>query len=468
MKNSQCYEILGIQPLPDKADNLKQITRAYRRLALERHPDRKGGTNEAFNALNEAYCQLMEYHNQLPSFDPAPTSATAKVPVITAPTLGVSYIVVNGRPPYPDFRQSYAMANSILTGMNPEGVTGDSYRHQAKVVNSRDAINNYFSDAATNPMRQTALQELVPHVVIEVNLPNEKVSELLKIIRDVSAKPEAVKAAHDLLTRHANFAIFSHRTSDVCDQSARFDNIVEAMLSKSNDYEKKDMLLNAVNAACETGMYPNHIELSIRELRAIDPGLFPLPKQPEKPTQSKEGFFARVKKTLGVGGAPSAPSLEESPAAVAAQLRVMKNALLTSPPLRPGRETNAVDVFKAFQALAAAAGPQLAGLAPELDKTIQAACKEELHLAREGRRKLDDRAKRVYETVYTHLEKQFNALVENQTTKEHEHLLTSVKQSLDACKDVIDRVPEAYKMSDASSHIASLKAAAESRPALRH
>ena len=49
------YEVLGI----DKAANKSEIKKAYRKLALENHPDR-GGNEERFKQINEAYSVLSD------------------------------------------------------------------------------------------------------------------------------------------------------------------------------------------------------------------------------------------------------------------------------------------------------------------------------------------------------------------------------------------------------------------------
>lgn len=62
-KISNPYEILGIQPGASDTD----IKKAYRDLARKAHPD-KGGTEEEFKEINEAYTQIMKGEDPLESF----------------------------------------------------------------------------------------------------------------------------------------------------------------------------------------------------------------------------------------------------------------------------------------------------------------------------------------------------------------------------------------------------------------
>ena len=63
------YEVLGVKPTSDKS----QIKKAYRKLAVEHHPD-KGGDEDKFKEVNEAYSilsddskrQAYDGHNQPP------------------------------------------------------------------------------------------------------------------------------------------------------------------------------------------------------------------------------------------------------------------------------------------------------------------------------------------------------------------------------------------------------------------
>jgi DnaJ-class molecular chaperone len=62
-EKSNPYEILGIQPGASEAD----IKKAYRECARRSHPD-KGGTEEEFKKINEAYTQLMKGEDPMESF----------------------------------------------------------------------------------------------------------------------------------------------------------------------------------------------------------------------------------------------------------------------------------------------------------------------------------------------------------------------------------------------------------------
>ena len=48
------YEILNIS----RNSSLTEIKRAFRKMALKYHPDKKGGNKERFIAINTAYCMI--------------------------------------------------------------------------------------------------------------------------------------------------------------------------------------------------------------------------------------------------------------------------------------------------------------------------------------------------------------------------------------------------------------------------
>src|SRR4051794_691371 len=55
MSKDYFYRILGVSPNATQ----KEITNAYRKLALEHHPD-KGGSKEKFQEISEAYQKLLK------------------------------------------------------------------------------------------------------------------------------------------------------------------------------------------------------------------------------------------------------------------------------------------------------------------------------------------------------------------------------------------------------------------------
>ena len=49
--NIDYYNVLGLK----KEASKEEIKKTYRKMSLKHHPDRKGGSEEAFKKINEAY-----------------------------------------------------------------------------------------------------------------------------------------------------------------------------------------------------------------------------------------------------------------------------------------------------------------------------------------------------------------------------------------------------------------------------
>ena len=54
--NIDYYNVLGVS----KSASNEEIKKTYRKMSLKHHPDRKGGSEEAFKKINEAYEVLSE------------------------------------------------------------------------------------------------------------------------------------------------------------------------------------------------------------------------------------------------------------------------------------------------------------------------------------------------------------------------------------------------------------------------
>ena len=55
IKRSDSYETLQIEPPITEED----LRKAYKKMSLKSHPDKRGGSNEQFIKVNEAYQQLL-------------------------------------------------------------------------------------------------------------------------------------------------------------------------------------------------------------------------------------------------------------------------------------------------------------------------------------------------------------------------------------------------------------------------
>ncbi len=56
MSKRDYYEVLGVS----KSASADEIKKAYRRLAVQHHPDKDGGNEEKFKEINEAYDVLKD------------------------------------------------------------------------------------------------------------------------------------------------------------------------------------------------------------------------------------------------------------------------------------------------------------------------------------------------------------------------------------------------------------------------
>lgn len=56
MSKRDYYEVLGVS----KSASADELKKAYRRLAVQHHPDKEGGNEEKFKEINEAYDVLKD------------------------------------------------------------------------------------------------------------------------------------------------------------------------------------------------------------------------------------------------------------------------------------------------------------------------------------------------------------------------------------------------------------------------